>query len=175
MPASSNNKQHSLPPVGKHRPPQRSLQYIVPHPTNQDTNHHTLPRTNSLPPAYNDLFGIETVPCTQSQSFNSSSPQPPAQAPPNNRHESDLPAIKFSPEEQLQHLLLQMLPQSQPVNPAARNKAQRIPSKPAKPPTYATSADNNHLPANPGSNSNKSSAEWDDQRAQDLFLQLCRL
>lgn len=198
MPTSFSNK-HALPPVGKCTTLQRSLQYIVPHPEpaycNQVTEHAVLPRTDSLPPPYNDLFGIETVPCSQNQSSSgrSSAQLPPtrpvqASAPafPNNARETDRPSKILSPEEQLQQLLKQMLPQSQsspthaPDQTDKRHKTHLIvPSKPVKPPAYAaTETFNNYLPVNKNSrnnNNNNSAAEWDDQRAQDLFLQLCRL
>ncbi|KAG2826128.1 hypothetical protein JG687_00003518 [Phytophthora cactorum] len=191
MSKSFTNK-HALPPVSKSAPPPRLLQYIASHPepahSNQITNHLVLPRTDSPPPPYNDLFGIETISYSQSQpSSNRSSPHlppaRPAQAPasslPNNG-ETNLPARNLSPEEQLQLLLKQMLPESQPP-PAnvsertdRRHKLQKMLSKSAKPPAFVPSTHNNYPPVNESS-INNNSAEWDDQRAQDLFLQLCRL
>ncbi|KAG3109375.1 hypothetical protein PI125_g10982 [Phytophthora idaei] len=191
MSKSFTNK-HALLPVSKSAPPPRLLQYIASHPepahSNQITNHLMLPRTDSPPPPYNDLFGIETISYSQSQpSSNRSSPHlppaRPAHAPasslPNNG-ETNLPASNLSPEEQLQLLLKQMLPESQP--PLAnvpertdrRHKLQKMPSKSAKPPAFVPSRHNNYSPVNESS-INNNSAEWDDQRAQDLFLQLCRL
>jgi hypothetical protein len=188
MPTSFIDK-HSLPPVTKRTPPQRPLQYVVSHPepadSNQATNHLTLPRTDSLPPAYNDLFGIETIPCSQNQASSNRSSEhlpPPTRAPtpPNNRRETDTPSQNLSPEEQLQQLLKQMLPRSQPATPGLteekRHKPRQIPSKPAKkPPAYAAAIPSNYPHANSSSRGSNNTAEWDDQRAQDLFQQLMRL
>ncbi|KAE8885073.1 hypothetical protein PF005_g3652 [Phytophthora fragariae] len=187
MPTSLPSK-HKLPPVVKRTPPQRSLQYIVQHPehsySNQTTNHLVLPRTDSPPPPYNDLFGIETVPCAQNQPpINRTNPHLPPKRPAQAYiplREADIPVKELSPEEQLQELLKQMLPQSQPPAtltsglPEHRSKAPQIRSKPINPPAYA-SATTNHLPDNIHSKRNNNSSEWDDQRAQDLFMQLCRL
>ncbi|GMF65034.1 unnamed protein product [Phytophthora lilii] len=138
--------------------------------SNQTTNHLVLPRTDSPPPPYDDLFGIETVSCSQNQSTSSrlSSHLPPAKllpasTPPYNPPEADIRKKALSPEEQLQQLLQQMLPQSQPPNLEKRHKSPQMPTKPTKPPTYNTATH---------SSSNNDTAEWDDQRAQDLFMQL---
>ncbi|KAF4132565.1 Kinesin motor domain [Phytophthora infestans] len=191
MSKSFTNK-HALPYVSKSAP-SRSLQYIAqnfePAHPNQSANRLVLPRTDSPPPPYNDLFGIETVPCSQSQPpSNSSSPHLPlarsVQTQPfSNNRDTILPAKSHSPEEQLQLLLRQMLPEAHPPQNKVhvpertdkRHKMQQIPSKPPKTPGYAPLMQKNYLPVSKNDITSNNSADWDDQRAQDLFMQLCRL